>query len=103
MADDGAASADAQILDVSKQVSSIQKKMDELIAHGQWARAGKLLASADCGYDDPTAVFEPWGDSANYSLAPQGDLSAAVGWSRSEEHTSELQSHSDIVCRLLLE
>src|SRR5438034_8383221 len=24
-------------------------------------------------------------------------------WSRSEEHTSELQSHSDIVCRLLLE
>src|SRR5438034_3437929 len=24
-------------------------------------------------------------------------------WWRSEEHTSELQSHSDIVCRLLLE
>src|SRR5476649_2561797 len=23
-------------------------------------------------------------------------------WSRSEEHTSELQSHSDLVCRLLL-
>src|SRR5438034_5755638 len=33
--------------------------------------------------------------------------SAAValprGISRSEEHTSELQSHSDLVCRLLLE
>src|SRR5438034_7660530 len=30
--------------------------------------------------------------------------SAAIGsaW-RSEEHTSELQSHSDLVCRLLLE
>src|SRR5438034_8094045 len=26
----------------------------------------------------------------------------AEGW-RSEEHTSELQSHSDLVCRLLLE
>src|SRR5947207_9287652 len=26
-----------------------------------------------------------------------------VGAGRSEEHTSELQSHSDIVCRLLLE
>src|SRR5260221_2999717 len=26
----------------------------------------------------------------------------SAGW-RSEEHTSELQSHSDIVCRLLLE
>src|SRR5438034_2845159 len=24
-------------------------------------------------------------------------------WTRSEEHTSELQSHSDLVCRLLLE
>src|SRR5436190_7954486 len=24
-------------------------------------------------------------------------------WLRSEEHTSELQSHSDLVCRLLLE
>src|SRR5476649_3051463 len=28
---------------------------------------------------------------------------ALVGLSRSEEHTSELQSHSDLVCRLLLE
>src|SRR5438034_1811525 len=26
-----------------------------------------------------------------------------VGAERSEEHTSELQSHSDLVCRLLLE
>src|SRR5438034_8242851 len=28
---------------------------------------------------------------------------AFPGWMRSEEHTSELQSHSDLVCRLLLE
>src|SRR5882672_3671143 len=28
---------------------------------------------------------------------------AAQGLRRSEEHTSELQSHSDLVCRLLLE
>src|SRR2546428_8740677 len=28
---------------------------------------------------------------------------AALGFERSEEHTSELQSRSDIVCRLLLE
>src|SRR5436190_10250327 len=26
-----------------------------------------------------------------------------IGFDRSEEHTSELQSHSDIVCRLLIE
>src|SRR5438132_9918092 len=31
---------------------------------------------------------------------PSGDQ---VGHRRSEEHTSELQSHSDLVCRLLLE
>src|SRR5260221_14124721 len=30
-------------------------------------------------------------------------LGAAVQRLRSEEHTSELQSHSDLVCRLLLE
>src|SRR5260221_3934362 len=46
------------------------------------------------------------------SLAPLGllDLSTCVGYRydliqvdrRSEEHTSGLQSHSDIVCRLLL-
>src|SRR5260221_5277243 len=38
-------------------------------------------------------------------------VDAAAGWysdgglrsKRSEEHTSELQSHSDLVCRLLLE
>src|SRR5438034_5439655 len=28
---------------------------------------------------------------------------SARRWKRSEEHTSELQSHSDLVCRLLLE
>src|SRR5947207_11674291 len=32
-------------------------------------------------------------------LIPAGEEDAA----RSEEHTSELQSHSDLVCRLLLE
>src|SRR5215204_6987196 len=36
--------------------------------------------------------------------SPQGlILAAADTASRSEEHTSELQSHSDLVCRLLLE
>src|SRR5438034_5220488 len=30
-------------------------------------------------------------------------LDQSVGEHRSEEHTSELQSHSDLVCRLLLE
>src|SRR5476649_602219 len=35
---------------------------------------------------------------------PTASMQAARGsFGRSEEHTSELQSHSDLVCRLLLE
>src|SRR5436190_8132106 len=34
---------------------------------------------------------------------PLGRREIAGGIHRSEEHTSELQSHSDLVCRLLLE
>src|SRR5438034_4856306 len=43
------------------------------------------------------------------TIAPSSRPSASVPtiapseWPRSEEHTSELQSHSDLVCRLLLE
>src|SRR5690242_21107674 len=31
------------------------------------------------------------------------DEGAEIGYARSEEHTSELQSHVNLVCRLLLE
>src|SRR2546430_10090103 len=36
-------------------------------------------------------------------VAPVHERRAAVGRRRSEEHTSELQSQSNLVCRLLLE
>src|SRR5438477_10474007 len=32
-----------------------------------------------------------------------GEISMIARWDRSEEHTSELQSHVNLVCRLLLE
>src|SRR5436190_2857088 len=35
--------------------------------------------------------------------ARSGEIRLAANSHRSEEHTSELQSHSDLVCRLLLE
>src|SRR3982750_4989045 len=47
-----------------------------------------------------TTLFRSWHE-INFFPA-----SAGTGWahfSRSEEHTSELQSRSDLVCRLLLE
>src|SRR5260221_10753702 len=37
-----------------------------------------------------------------FVACPDGGMTAR-GAQRSEEHTSELQSHSDLVCRLLLE
>src|SRR5438132_9780849 len=48
------------------------------------------------------------GSRAGRNSSPEaGPLGSAVdgrlGERRSEEHTSELQSHSDLVCRLLLE
>src|SRR5436190_10302635 len=39
----------------------------------------------------------------NWGIARDWSETARHRDSRSEEHTSELQSHSDLVCRLLLE
>src|SRR5438132_6692404 len=48
---------------------------------------------------ESTGVARAVAGRASRSLA----AAAASPGSRSEEHTSELQSHSDLVCRLLLE
>src|SRR2546430_12963165 len=42
-----------------------------------------------------------WGSSSTSSYLPHKDFRRCPG--RSEEHTSELQSQSNLVCRLLLE
>src|SRR5947207_6716924 len=75
------------------------------IAPLSWARgwrAGKLTFEAT-----PVLAFGrlylETGTNIVIALDPE---SGAVRWrfdARSEEHTSELQSHSDLVCRLLLE
>src|SRR5947207_6229761 len=45
-----------------------------------------------------------WKFFANiFTRNPCGTVGKNPGGGRSEEHTSELQSHSDLVCRLLLE
>src|SRR5256885_9848484 len=46
-------------------------------------------------------VNDPWGEVQNYEPAT-GDVDTR-GLLRSEEHTSELQSPCNLVCRLLLE
>src|SRR5436190_13895756 len=47
-----------------------------------------------------TTLFRSWPRS---SSPPSTSTSWVCTCRRSEEHTSELQSHSDLVCRLLLE
>jgi hypothetical protein len=84
LADDTTTADEAQLVDVSKQVGDIQNKLNQLIGRGQTAKSGKLLASADCGYLDPSQVFLAWGDDASYSLAPQGDFSTTDGWTLSK-------------------
>src|SRR5690625_2050462 len=43
------------------------------------------------------------GSAEVYVFTPKGDVMALPAGSRSEEHTSELQSRGHLVCRLLLE
>src|SRR5438034_6836508 len=56
------------------------------------SRSGAYVAAAD--------FYHRW-DNNTYSVF--GSIGASYVTGRSEEHTSELQSHSDLVCRLLLE
>src|SRR2546430_9068192 len=48
----------------------------------------------------PPTVFPPSSDRGSFSSPP---TSLRTTCTRSEEHTSELQSQSNLVCRLLLE
>src|SRR5438034_5163013 len=52
--------------------------------------------SSDLPFFDPTL-------NTGFTTAVSQGGSVSFGDPRSEEHTSELQSHSDLVCRLLLE
>src|SRR5438270_12679825 len=51
-------------------------------------------------FRSPESPVQPWVLAA---AAWTGDGGSPVGPVRSEEHTSELQSQSNLVCRLLLE
>src|SRR5438034_7713645 len=58
-----------------------------------------LIQRARCGSKARGSLGRP--GSRRYMRRALGRN--VLAWSRSEEHTSELQSHSDLVCRLLLE
>src|SRR5690242_20863706 len=64
---------------------------------GSWCRAGVRRPG---GVDGRSGGF---GGRRGLGLAALGQLALPFGQRRSEEHTSELQSHVNLVCRLLLE
>src|SRR5260221_3618714 len=56
------------------------------------------------GYTMPATQHDLWLWVAGHAYHKVFDVTReAIAALRSEEHTSELQSHSDLVCRLLLE
>src|SRR5260221_3778199 len=57
----------------------------------------RCTSSHECGGHDDAHVHGP---GCTHERVPHGNH---IDYLRSEEHTSELQSHSDLVCRLLLE
>src|SRR5437773_6802024 len=61
---------------------------------------GEILAAMTRVCDSQRFILGPEVDALEDELAAMLGVRHAV---RSEEHTSELQSHHDLVCRLLLE
>src|SRR5438034_2636576 len=76
-------------LPISIEISRLDMAGLPLCGRG---RLGKLA-------DSRQSALVPY--QCEVSIVPRGD--AVADLPRSEEHTSELQSHSDLVCRLLLE
>src|SRR5438034_4140097 len=59
----------------------------------QW---NTILSESGSRVDRPSICLGKWNST-------RGSSCSVPSKKRSEEHTSELQSHSDLVCRLLLE
>src|SRR5204862_7512125 len=66
-----------------------------------WIESGRHARSVGpCLHIMDSLTCKPW---SNGCARPRSPLRLMIGCCRSEEHTSELQSRRDLVCRLLLE
>src|SRR5438034_6535141 len=71
----------------------------ELTIDDPGAYTAPFTGHVDLRLEEGTELFEYVCQQSNFAA----ELMVGQATSRSEEHTSELQSHSDLVCRLLLE
>src|SRR5438034_5243422 len=62
-----------------------------------------LFRSEDEARGEAAALARDLKEQARRNADKEAKQILALAIQRSEEHTSELQSHSDLVCRLLLE
>src|SRR5438034_7385739 len=79
---------------------------DYLPVMGLKAVVGRGFEESDFGQGPVKVVllgYEFWQRAFNGDRQIIGKTVRISRWDRSEEHTSELQSHSDLVCRLLRE
>src|SRR5258705_10180864 len=67
------------------------------------SRPRRLLPEDVGAPSDEVAWLEPYPDRLLDAIADTSSRRSGYGSSRSEEHTSELQSLRHLVCRLLLE
>src|SRR5438034_10355480 len=114
----------ALVFDIASLKAPIEKQLRSMGAAGLriasihpvfgpnlWPLSSGNITFSDCGNSvavlEVKELFRPSGASfVDVSLDHHDELMAfllSLSHLRSEEHTSELQSHSDLVCRLLLE
>src|SRR6266540_784250 len=97
---------------VDRTLEVLRRRVDQLgVTEPTLQRSGDRRVSVELpGFYDPAEAVKVIGRTAQLAFHPVlstlvGGQKAAAGELvlRSEEHTSELQSHHDLVCRLLLE
>src|SRR5690606_22229656 len=86
--------------------STVENSVTQIIEQNMKGLDGLLYLSATSdsnGRSEITLTFDNWVDPDIAQVQVQNKLQLAMPLLRSEEHTSELQSRENLVCRLLLE
>src|SRR5438034_3241387 len=94
----GAQSTDPLKLEKEIELPDVQGRID----HMSMDVKGQRLFVSALGNNTLEVIDLKAGKRTN-TISGLGEPQGALYVARSEEHTSELQSHSDLVCRLLLE